>query len=65
MAKKKAPTKPKKETSSRPEVQTLDVTYKCGHEGQRREIVYPHVGISHTLEWIRGNVKCGRCYADG
>ncbi|OMF35275.1 hypothetical protein BK133_11265 [Paenibacillus sp. FSL H8-0548] len=63
MARKKAEPKEKKPTTSRPEVQTLTVTYKCGHEGQRREIVYPHAGISHTLSWIRGNVKCKECYA--
>ncbi|WP_176707849.1 hypothetical protein [Bacillus sp. FJAT-26390] len=54
--------KPAKATSSRPDVQTINVTYKCGHEGKRREIVYPHVGISHTLSWIKNNVKCGECY---
>lgn len=52
-----------KATTSRAEVQTLNVVYKCGHEGQRREIVYPHVGVSHTLRWIKNNVKCGECYA--
>lgn len=55
---------PPKATSSRPEIQTIDVVYKCGHEGKRREIVYPHVGVSHTLEWIKGNVKCRGCYGE-
>lgn len=64
MARKKAAPKEKKPTTSRPEMQTLDVVYKCGHEGQRREIVFPHVGISHALEWIRNNVKCGGCYGE-
>jgi fatty acid-binding protein DegV len=64
VARKKAAPKEKKPTTSRPEVQTLDVVYKCGHEGQRREIVYPHVGVSHTLSWLKNNVKCGECYAE-
>lgn len=44
-------------------METVDVTYLCGHEGQRREIV--NEGIEHQLWWIRRNVKCSGCYDKG
>lgn len=41
-------------------METVDVVYKCGHQGQRREIVGD--GIEQHLAWVRRNVKCKACY---
>ncbi|GKU80173.1 hypothetical protein [Paenibacillus sp. L3-i20] len=54
-----------RESKRSPTVQTVDVVYKCGHEGQSREIVYEHIGVEQQLQWIKRNVKCKTCYKKG